>query len=103
MVDTRPLFKGFGTAADVVRQIATDKAVNSRRIRSRFPKFDPTQGELLHNVTTSATGTLPHSLGRVPNGAVALHCASGPTICEGVSSTEVVMDRNNALMTVWVL
>lgn len=108
MVDTRPLMKGFGAAADVVGQIATDKAVSNRRVRSRFSKFDPTQGELLHNVTTSDSaspvpGTLQHSLGRVPYGAVVLHCADGLTVCTAVSSTGIVMDRNDTQMTVWVL
>ena len=33
MADTKPLLKGFGALADVASQIATDKAVNSRRQR----------------------------------------------------------------------
>jgi hypothetical protein len=33
MVDTKALLKGFGAASDVAGQIATDKAVNARRLR----------------------------------------------------------------------
>ena len=71
MVDTKPLLKGFGAAADVAGQIATDKAVNSRRTRSSFTQFDITNGQLLvGNLIDWYTKTIEHGLGRVPNGGM---------------------------------
>lgn len=55
MVDTRALLKGFGKGADVAQQIATDKAVNSRRVRAGTR--DITVGQIVEVKIMGGTGT----------------------------------------------
>lgn len=92
MVDTKPLLKGFGAAADVAGQIATDKAVNGRRATditsglvisaaelastnagytSRVrTSVNPANGQIVQNVETETPlTTVDHDLGRIPDGA----------------------------------
>jgi len=112
VVDTKPLLKGFGAAADVARQIATDKAVNSRRTRSNT--FDIAQGQLIeeYELTGSAEHAqltyVPHSLGRVPKGVLVLknNSSSFTTSCDCVDATiDTVKMRSQAFITVtlWVV
>jgi hypothetical protein len=108
MVDTKPLLKGFGAAADVIGQIATDKAVNSRRVRSDFQQFDITDGQLIvgADLANPAHPTyIEHKLGRVPNGAIVvltLGVGASERHCVGVSETRVQMNQPTGLVTVWV-
>lgn len=67
MVDTKPLLKGLGAAADVVSQIATDKAVNSRRLRPG--SLDLSGAQLVERVLKGGAQTVPHRLGRLPSAA----------------------------------
>lgn len=70
LADTRPLLKSFGKAVSVATEIATDKAVNARRLRQgSFPRFDLTDGQMItftFPAATSGTEQVPHGLGRVP-------------------------------------
>lgn len=110
MVDTKPLFKGFGAAADVVGQIATDKAVNSRRTRSDFLQFDITAGQLIqdHALTAGIT-EVPHALGRIANGAIVLKenwsaGAVNDVVCVGTgSSTVSIRSTADNVVTLWVI
>jgi F0F1-type ATP synthase assembly protein I len=125
MVDTRPLLKGFGAAADVIGQIATDKAVNSRRLTSISSTIEQTKdravesvaaiadsailyGELVSNVdlaTTTPLGYVDHSLGRTPVGAIVvlvLGIGNNERHCIAVSDTQVQMNGEDGVVTVWV-
>ena len=107
MVDTKPLLKGFGAAADVVGQIATDKAVNSRRVRSNFLQFDITQGQLIEDgvVPTGETEVaVPHLLGRVPAGALVLKSSDfNIHITEATERTVTVDSPAGTVFTIWVV
>lgn len=110
MVDTKPLLKGFGAAADVVGQIATDKAVNSRRVRSNFLQFDITQGQLIEDgvvpvVTPPVTKVeVPHRLGRVPVGAIVLKSSDfNIHITEATERTVTVDSPPGTVFTIWVV
>jgi len=103
VVDTKALLKGFGAAADVAGQIATDKAVNSRRVRSSFSQFDITNGQLIEDaVSDPDTKSVPHGLNRVPKGALVLKASTG-VVVEGVTRTEVILDTASAEVTLWVV
>jgi len=102
MVDTKPLLKGFGALADVAGQIATDKAVNSRRTRSNFSQFDITQGQLLENVTTDENAKVTHALGRKPKGAIILF-SSAPLTVQALSETALTFDTAGVVATMWVV
>lgn len=111
MVDTKPLLKGFGAAAGVARQIATDKAVNSRRVRSDFTQFDITGGQLIEDyqlnpVDPGSPTKVPHKLGRVPAGAIIMKLASaGYAHCSAASETHVSIIHSQAddVVTLWVV
>ena len=102
MVDTKPLLKGFGAAADVATQIATDKAVNSRRVRSNFSQFDITGGQLIENATAGTDGTVAHNLGKTPKGAIIL-ASSASCYVSAVSSSVVTINLPGATVTLWVV
>jgi hypothetical protein len=70
MADTRPLLKGFGALADVAGQIATDKAVNSRR--QRPSNIDIASGVAVPVTLRSGIQWYPHGLGRTPVGALVM-------------------------------
>jgi hypothetical protein len=102
MVDTKPLLKGFGAAVDVAGQIATDKAVNSRRVRSDFSQFDITNGQLVEDATADALGKVPHSLNRVPKGALIL-MSDPAALLTNVTREDLTFDTPGAVVTVWVV
>jgi hypothetical protein len=102
MVDTKPLLKGFGALTNVASQIATDKAVNSRRTRSGFSQFDITQGQLLENVKTDDQSRIAHSLGKKPKGAIILFSAA-PLSVVTLSDTHLTFDAPNVSATLWVV
>jgi hypothetical protein len=111
MVDTKPLLKGFGAAADVAGQIATDKAVNSRRTRSNFSQVDITQGQLIVDAvivgdTTGALNRIPHKLNRNPSGAILVKMSaagSGETHCRSTTENDVTISSTVAgTATLWV-
>jgi hypothetical protein len=102
MVDTKPLLKGFGAAADVIGQIATDKAVNSRRVRSDFQQFDITDGQLIEDVTTDTDKLIYHGLKRSPKGAVVLKSDQAVVVI-GTTDSSVEFDVAGALVTLWVV
>lgn len=101
-IDTKPLLKGFGAAADVAGQIATDKAVNSRRVRSDFLRFDLSNGQLLKDVTSDANGQIAHGLKRIPEGAIVLK-SENPVIVIDTNSTVITLDQPGEKVTVWVV
>jgi hypothetical protein len=99
--DPTPLLKGFGAAADVIGQIATDKAINGRRnskgstkadgdlaiLRGDFVRseqdeaeraeilrggVDITDGQLIEDHIMGGSYQVPHELGRVPVGAIVI-------------------------------
>lgn len=105
MVDTKPLLKGFGAAADVFGQIATDKAVNSRRQRSSFLQTDITNGQLIEDYTLTAEnqGVISHGLNRVPSGAIVIKQNIGNAIyCSGTTQDTLQMSETSGIVTVWV-
>ena len=122
MVDPKPLLKGFGAAVDVAGQIATDKAINGRRQTSVSSQIERDEeaslsdnlsdGELIENYAladgTNQT-TVPHSLGRVPRGAVVMLADySDQDIairCIAVSASNVTILHSNVSpgsVTLWV-
>jgi len=127
LVDTKPLLKGFGAAAGVARQIATDKAVNSRRLsrvssdiaqeeRERLVAFDVTDGQLIEDYLLDGTAPetrytdVPHALGRTPKGAWVLKVVDPGTSltancqCVAVTATIVRMQHaENTVVTIWVV
>jgi hypothetical protein len=111
MVDTKPLLKGFGAAADVIGQIATDKAVNSRRTRSDFMQFDIANGQLLLGKKLLGTGDplaspslLKHGLGREPTGVVILEPNPGGAECTSVTSADITVSGTlGELVTIWIV
>jgi hypothetical protein len=117
VVDPKPLLKGFGAAADVAGQIATDKAINSRRqskgstsedarIEGLGGGVDITDGQLIENHDLSA-GTpyiVPHNLGRVPVGAIVLKQDVGTAAEYAVDFTidTIEMSSNSVRVSLWV-
>jgi len=103
MAETKPLLKGFGAAANVVGQIATDKAVNSRRTRSDFLQFNIADGQLLENVTPNpTTGAVPHGLRRIPKGAFILS-SPAPAACTGLTQSTVIINPTAGPVTLWIV
>jgi hypothetical protein len=102
MVDTKPLLKGFGAVADVAGQIATDKAVNSRRVRSNFSQFDLTNGQLIEDATVNDDGNVAHKLKQMPKGALVLK-SDQAVVVTGVTRSAVAIDVVGALVTIWVV
>jgi hypothetical protein len=117
VVDTKALLKGFGAAADVAGQIATDKAINSRRVRSNFSQFDITNGQLIEDATVNLDSEVPHQLGRTPSGAAILK-ADMPVVVTGSTASSVTLQRiidielsiemgldsaTGAVVTLWVV
>jgi hypothetical protein len=103
MVDTKPLLKGFGAAADVIGQIATDKAVNSRRTRSNFTQFDITNGQLVEDATTTDPEKLVyHGLKRAPRGVIVLK-SDQAVVVVGTTDLSVELDVAGALVTLWIV
>lgn len=106
MVDTKPLLKGFGAAADVIGQIATDKAVNSRRTRSdkfdiQQETFDITKGELVKAGTIpSGTTLVAHNLGTEPKGVFILF--ADPNIDPAFDSAGEIVVRSADVNTITV-
>jgi hypothetical protein len=110
VVDTKALLKGFGAAADVAGQIATDKAINSRRVRSNFSQFDITNGQLV-SATLLGTGDplsspsiISHGLGRVPSGVIILQPNPGGAECEAMDATSLTIAGTlQSTVTLWVV
>jgi len=123
VVDPTPLLKGFGAAADVVGQIATDKAINGRRKSPTTSKLDAeaeeratveagrlkiSDGELLEDVALTdggGTQSIPHTLGRRAIGAVVTKNSSTNAVYCGavVEDTEVLMRFNGTMLVdIWV-
>jgi hypothetical protein len=102
--DPKPLLKGFGAAADVAGQIATDKAVNSRRTRSDFSQYDITKGQLLTDLTLeTGEDIFPHSLGRVPTGAFVLKAGDSAVCVSTTLDTVSIKGTAADIVTVWVV
>ena len=80
MVDPKPLLKAFGAGADVIGQIATDKAINGRRQKSSTFVFDITDGVLLEIALKNGAAWYPVEMSRVPAGAVILKSPSGQKV-----------------------
>jgi hypothetical protein len=126
MVDTKPLLKGFGAAADVIGQIATDKAVNSRRLTSISSAIEQTKDRALESVTAGSAildgqliedaelvedaegdeNKIPHNLNRVPYGAILVKMsadAGGETHCRSTTVNDVTIASSRAgTVTLWV-
>jgi hypothetical protein len=132
MVDTKPLLKGFGAGADVVGQIATDKAVNARRqtnisseiaLSASATAFDnseytsalrasdsnPTNGELALSIETNVSPkAVEHGLGRIPSGAFIIGTdAAGEwaRFLRGAATTtefSVISAGTGAIVDMWV-
>lgn len=116
MVDPKPLFKTFGSGADVVGQIATDKAVNARRLTDASSSlFDITQGQLIEDHLLSSSGTgfvageILHDLGRVPTGVIVLkqdlpQGGGSAVYCEATALDKVTMSADTGItVTVWIV
>jgi hypothetical protein len=104
MVDTKPLLKGFGAAVDVAGQIATDKAVNSRRVRPNT--FDVTRGTILVTPLTNGTAEYKHDLGRVPVGAMTMispEASEFRILSTSVQSITIWASGAIADVTLWVV
>jgi hypothetical protein len=114
VVDTKPLLKGFGAAADVVGQIATDKAINSRRrskgtgnrISRLRGEIDITDGQLIEgwDLATEPTGVVPHNLGRVPIGVIVVKqdIGSAADYATGFSIDTITMHGATQTVSLWV-
>lgn len=117
MVDPRPLLKGFGAAADVAGQIATDKAINGRRqskgatasdaaVQGLRGSVDITDGQLIenHDLSSGTPTVVPHSLGRVPVGAIVLkqNVGTAAEFCVSCSIDSVVMSSSVVTVSLWV-
>lgn len=124
---TRPLLKAFGDLALNAAEVATDNAINERR-DSRVTTalnaasaiaesldgirrdelaggLDITDGQLLSDVDLGALtvpGTIDHTLGRVPVGAIIVKSDSDNRYCQGVTATTVVMNAASGTVTVWI-
>jgi hypothetical protein len=101
------LLKGFGIGADVIGQLATDKALR-RKSTGTVRGFDITDGELLENISVPDSGggeAFAHSLNRVPEGAYQLVSQPGLIGCLSVSATHVVLRAYHgaSTATVWVV
>ncbi len=106
MVDTKALLKGFGAGADVFGQIATDKAINSRRRTSST--FDISDGVLMEDIALGPDNpaTVKHTLGRVPVGALVLKhdATTGDVDCVGTSlETILIRQTGGVTATLWVV
>ena len=103
MVDPKPLLKLFGEGASVVTQIATDTSTNARRQTSS--SFDPTIGQLIEDYMVGTDGVVPHSLGRLPKGAIVLRSyPEGNVTCSGFTVSEVFLSLSAATtVTLWVV
>lgn len=105
MVDPTPLLKGFGAAADVAGQIATDKAINGRRKSPTDTRVDFTDGELLIDVyLEGGPEPVQHNLGRIANGAIVTKNSTMDVVyCYGTSDTDVSMEANGPMtVDIWV-
>ena len=131
MVDPTPLLKGFGAAANVASQIATDKAINGRRqskgetaadadqqIAGGFAAQDAAEaaelqggveiqnGQLIknHNMATAPAGRVPHSLGRIPNGGFAIFGSVGSSaiLCNILHEDYVEFNTSSGTYTLWI-
>ena len=106
MVDTKPLLKFLGAGANVATQIATDKAVSSRRQTNST--FEMNKGSLLEGkkilMGVQKPQSFTHGLGRIPR-AVFVSQPSDPSV-EVVSydATNVLMDGTDGVaFTLWVV
>lgn len=107
MVDTKALLKGFGATANVFGQLATDKAVNSRRRRpASYSRFDITDGQLVTSVIpqTGTPYTVSHQLGRVPS-AVFLGQPTNVTLGPATATTIPITGGGDPgdTITLWVV
>ena len=117
---------GFGAAADVATQIATEKSINPRRQSAESGRVEETNlalaadaaaaeallfhiedGQLLEDVDLGAAGVtaVPHTLGSVPTGAIILALDIGTAWVRGADSAEVSVEHsdNDAIVTLWVV
>jgi hypothetical protein len=102
--NTKPLLKGFGAAANVAGQIATDKAVNSRRTRSNFSQFDITKGQMISYTFPAGPEEVPHQLGRKPSSVFIAEPNPDDVSCTATSATSVTLDGPpGASVSVWVV
>lgn len=110
--------KTFGAGVDVAGQIATDKALRRKTTNS---EFDTTVAEIngrieeipddeianlygeLHNVTKAGGAELfPHTLGRVPSGAIIMQ-SDILVFCSGLTPTEFEITGAAGDVIVWVV
>jgi hypothetical protein len=97
VVDTNALLKTLGAGADVIGQIATDKAVNARRAAPN-PTFDITKGVFLEVALETGNVWYPHTLTRTPVGAVTLKSVEGISIeVTDVRRTEIEIYANGTV------
>ncbi len=107
MVDeTKALLKVFGEGVDALTQIATDKAINTRR--QTASTFNMSNGSLLEEQKIKAGAAKPqrfsHGLRRKPR-AVFVSQPSDPSIViASYDATNVFVDGNDdALFSLWVV
>lgn len=97
------LLKGFGLGADVIGQLATDKAMR-RKSTGVIRGFDITDGELIEDVLVTVAMDIPHTLNRVPAGVIVMKSspASQVSCTATTSSTVQVVATPPATVTIWV-
>lgn len=107
MAETRPLLKSFGNAVSVATQIATDKAVNARRLRQgSYPRFDLTDGQMISFVfpeATTGTEQVPHGLGRTPT-AVFIAEPNPGVVCTAKNAQSITLTgAGGNSVSIWVV
>jgi len=127
--DPTPLLKGFGAAADVAGQIATDKAINGRRRSKGETATDAAgqiaaglaersaeeaaelaggvrlqDGQLIEDwdMATPPTGRVPHNLGRIPFGGFVVKGTGTATIVDTVHEDYVEFNTASGTYSVWI-
>jgi hypothetical protein len=99
------MLKGFGIGADVIGQLATDKALR-RKSTGVIRGFDMADGELLEDakITTAAGTEFEHSLRRVPKGALFLKTSASLAYCLGATaSTVTIAGELDDIVTFWIV
>jgi hypothetical protein len=117
-VSSSNLLKGFGVGADVIGQLAVDKAIRRKSTSGVLTKsldelrtaVAELEGDIITvELTTSPTQTFSHALGRMPNGAIVIMCDEGNAVkssISAVSPADVTLRTdasNDAVFTIWVI
>jgi hypothetical protein len=101
------LLKGFGVGADVVGQLATDKALR-RKSTGTTKGFDMTNGALLGSETIKAGVTKPqafaHGLSREPQAVFLSQPTDASILIDRYDATSVWVDGDDdAVFSLWVV